>query len=99
MTNDGFQSHADMAAAFRASGAKLACLCASDELYAREAVEAARTLRDAGPAHMYLAGRPGDLEGKLKAAGVGTFVFVDCDALAILRAAYDIIQRHNSRMS
>src|SRR5215831_13372524 len=36
-SNDGFTSHDEIVAAFRASGAKLACLCSSDEVYEREA--------------------------------------------------------------
>src|SRR5262249_7219812 len=39
--NDGFLDRDAMIAAFKASGAKLACLCGSDEVYAHEAVEAA----------------------------------------------------------
>jgi len=90
LTNDGFQSRAEMASAFRASGAKLACLCGSDEGYAKDAADAAKAL--AGARHIYLAGRPRELEGPLKSAGVGTFVFAGCDALAILKAAYDILK-------
>jgi methylmalonyl-CoA mutase len=89
VTNDGFASRAEMVAAFKASGAKLACLCSSNEVYGREAVEAAKTL--AGAAHVYLAGRPRALEGALKAAGVGTLIFSGCDALATLRQAHDIL--------
>lgn len=90
VTNDGFKSHDQMAAAFRASGAKLACLCSSEEVYAKEAVEAAKAL--AGAAHMYLAGRPRDLEAALKMACISTFIFAGCDALATLTAAYDILR-------
>ncbi len=36
VTNDGFASLDDMVAAFKASGAALACLCSSDEVYAQE---------------------------------------------------------------
>ncbi|HEX4556529.1 MAG TPA: methylmalonyl-CoA mutase family protein [Xanthobacteraceae bacterium] len=89
VTNDGFASHDAMAAAFKASGAKLACLCGSDEVYAKEAIEAAKALAVAS--HVYLAGRPRELESRLKAAGVGTFVFAGCDALATLSAAHDIL--------
>ena len=32
--NDGFKDQAEMVAAFKASGAKLACLCSSDKVYA-----------------------------------------------------------------
>jgi methylmalonyl-CoA mutase len=87
--NDGFASRDAMAAAFKTSGAKLACLCSSDEVYAKEAAEAAKAL--AGAAHLYLAGRPRGLEATLKAAGVGTLIFTGCDVLATLRAAHDIL--------
>jgi len=89
VTNDGFASRDELAAAFKASGAKLACLCASYEVYAKEAVAAARAL--AGADHVYLAGRPGERESALTAAGVGTFVYSGCDALATLNAAHEIL--------
>jgi methylmalonyl-CoA mutase len=84
-------SGGDLAAAFKASGAPLACLCSSDEVYAKEAVDAARTLASAGAQHLYLAGRPGDLADALQKAGVQAYVFAGCDALAILKGAHDMI--------
>jgi methylmalonyl-CoA mutase len=89
-TSDGFSSTADMIAAFKASGAKLVCLCGSDETYAAAAMGAAGALRAAGAAHIYLAGRPGDLEDALRTAGVGTFIYIGCDVVATLTAAYDV---------
>ncbi len=85
--NDGFASSEEMIAAFNASGASLACLCSSDDLYAREALDAATALRAVGAKHIYLAGRPGELEVALKAAGVATFIYVGCDVVATLEAA------------
>jgi methylmalonyl-CoA mutase len=90
VTNDGFASRDEMAAAFKASGATLACLCSSDAVYAAQAAEAARAL--VGAAHIYLAGRPRAEEAALRAAGVGTFVFAGCDAVAILTAAHAMLQ-------
>jgi arylsulfatase A-like enzyme len=58
---------------------------------ARWAATAAKALRAAG-ARVYLAGRPAQAEA-LKAAGVETFVFSGCDALAVLQAAHDLIAR------
>src|SRR5262249_24152480 len=52
---------ADLASTLKKSGAKLACLCSSDEVYAKDAVTAAKALSAAGAAHIYLAGRPGEL--------------------------------------
>jgi methylmalonyl-CoA mutase len=88
--NDGFASRDEMIAAFKASGAKLACLCSSDQIYAREAVAAAQALRREG-ASVWLAGRPAALERELTQAGVCDFIFVGCDALAALRRVHDLI--------
>lgn len=80
----------DIAAAFKSAGAQLACLCSSDEVYAREAENAARALASAGAKHIYLAGRPKNAEA-LQKSGVNTFVYTGCDALATLRGAHDIL--------
>ncbi len=89
VTNDGFASRNDMIAAFKASGAKLVCLCSSDKIYATEAADAATALKAAGANPLYLAGRPGELEAALKAAGITGFAYVGCDVVATLRAAHD----------
>jgi len=88
VTNDGFANRDEMVAAFKSSGAKLVCLCSSDKVYAAEAADGARALTAAGATRIYLAGRPGDLEPALKAAGVQDFVYVGCDVVATLRAAH-----------
>jgi methylmalonyl-CoA mutase len=88
--NDGFESRDALVAAFRASRARLACLCSSDAVYAREAVATAQALRGAG-AVLLLAGRPGALEAALTEAGVRGFVFAGCDALAALRTTHGLI--------
>ncbi|WP_369060217.1 methylmalonyl-CoA mutase family protein [Caulobacter sp. 73W] len=67
--------------------ASLAILCSSDDRYAEEAGRAARTLKAAGVKHLYLAGKPGDLERELKAEGVDEFVFAGMDAVAVLDRA------------
>jgi methylmalonyl-CoA mutase len=77
-----------LATAFKSSGAALACLCSSDKIYAEQAVAAAKALQAAGAKHIYLAGRPGEQEAALRAAGVNDFVFAGCDALATLQEAY-----------
>ena len=80
-----------LAAAFKTSGAALACLCSSDKVYEKEAVAGAQALKAAGARHIYLAGRPRELEAALKAAGVQSFIYEGCDALATLRNTYDIL--------
>ena len=89
--NEGFASLAEMTRAFKASGAPLACLCSSDEVYAHEAEPAAKALREAGAKHIYLAGRPGEREAALAAAGVGSFIFVGIDVLAMLKTAHEVL--------
>src|SRR5690606_36739087 len=44
VANDGFASRDDMIAAYKKSGATLACLCSSDKVYEAEAVDAAAAL-------------------------------------------------------
>jgi methylmalonyl-CoA mutase len=85
---EGFVEPAALAAAFKASGAELACLCSSDKMYAEHAVEAARALQAAGASHIYLAGRPGEQETALRNAGVSDFIFAGGDALAMIEEAW-----------
>lgn len=92
---DGFPPGAGQAdwhklmAAFKASGARLACLCSSDAVYEAHAVSAAMALQAAGAKHIYLAGRPGGHETAYRAAGIHHYVFAGLDAVATLQAAYD----------
>jgi methylmalonyl-CoA mutase len=56
VASEGGGDYPKLAAVFKKSGAKLACLCSSDEVYAKEAAEAAKALGAAGAKHIYLAG-------------------------------------------
>jgi methylmalonyl-CoA mutase len=82
---------AALIAAYNKSGAPLACICSSDAVYASEAANAAQALTQAGAKHIYLAGRPGDLEAALKAAGVQDYIYMGCDMLATLQAAHAML--------
>ena len=82
------ETPAQIVAAYRESGAKLACLCSSDTVYCDAAEDVSRALIAAG-ARLYLAGRPGELEDRLRKAGVGGFIFVGCDMHDILGRAFD----------
>jgi len=90
---EGFTDPAALAAAFTASGAKLACLCSSDKIYAAQAVAAAKALQASGARHIYLAGRPGELETTLGAAGITGFIFAGSDALTALQEAYRLTEQ------
>jgi methylmalonyl-CoA mutase len=89
----GFTEPAALAAAFRTSGTALVCLCSSDKVYAERAEAAAKALQAAGARHIYLAGRAGEREAALRVAGVNDFVYAGGDALAMLGAAYRLMER------
>jgi len=74
------------AAAFAASGARIACLCGPDEAYA-DAAPMAGALKAAGAALIHLAGKPGAQEPDWRAAGIDAFVFAGCDAITPLEQA------------
>jgi methylmalonyl-CoA mutase len=89
----GFTDPAALATAFETSGAALACLCSSNKVYAAQATAAAKALQDAGARHIYLAGRPGEKEAALRAAGVNDFIFAGGDAVAALQQAYRLVEQ------
>ncbi|MFG2349769.1 methylmalonyl-CoA mutase family protein [Streptomyces phaeochromogenes] len=68
---------------FEDSGATEACLCSSDALYEERAAEVTASLKSAGAAQVFLAGRPGQY------SGVDAYVFAGCDAVAVLSATLD----------
>jgi methylmalonyl-CoA mutase len=70
-----------MIEAFRASGARVAVICGADSAYADDAENAARLLKAAVADWVILAGKPGEREAALRAAGVDQFVFAGQDAL------------------
>jgi methylmalonyl-CoA mutase len=80
-----------LTAAFTASGAHAACVCSSDALYAAHGAAAAMALKAAGARYVVLAGRPGDRQEEYRSAGIDDFVYLGCDAIAALTAAYDEI--------
>jgi methylmalonyl-CoA mutase len=90
--SEGFADPAALAAAFEASGAALVCLCSSDKVYAGQAAAAAKALQAVGARHIYLAGRGGEQEAALRAAGVNDFIFAGGDALTVLQDAYRLTE-------
>ena len=79
---------AEIAAAFRASGARVACLASSDRIYAEHAAPVARALKAAGAEQLWLAGSPGERAGSDAAAGIDGHLFVGANALAVLRSVH-----------
>ncbi len=75
----------DLVAAFRDSGAPVACLCGSDVAYGESAEAVAAALRSAGATTVLLAGKPADIDG------VTGYVHTGCDALAVLSDTLDTL--------
>ena len=67
------------------SDADMVVICSSDSLYDTVAAAAVASLRQAGAGTVILAGRPGEREHDLRAAGVGRFIHAGDDMLATLR--------------
>jgi len=80
-----------VASAFSASGARLACLCSSDAVYAELAEAAIGALKAAGARQVLLAGRPAGLEATLKAAGLDGCIFAGSNMLASLGSIYQAL--------
>ncbi len=74
------ESPSELAAAFQASGCKIAVLCGADKRYAEEAVAAANALKKAGVVALWLA-------GKHEADGVDRHIFMGCDLVHELTLA------------
>lgn len=74
------ESAAELAAAFAASGCKIAVLCGADKRYADEAETAAQAVKEKGAVALWLA-------GKHEAAGVDRHIFMGCDVVHELTVA------------
>jgi methylmalonyl-CoA mutase len=79
---------AELAREFTASGATVACLCSSDQLYAEHGEAVVAALKGAGARRVLLAGRP---QEAYQRAGVDEFVFAGGDAVAVLTSVLDEI--------
>lgn len=81
---DGLDSAQSVATAFRESGTALACLCTSDAHCEDHLQAIGQALTEAGVAHLYLAGRPGEKRETYRSYGVGTFIHRGIDILDVL---------------
>ncbi len=84
VASDGYETAEQAAEAFKASGAQVACICSSDGVYADIGAASAKALKGAGAAQVLLAGRPGDIEAELSAAGVDQYVYAGQDMVELL---------------
>jgi methylmalonyl-CoA mutase len=49
-------------------------------------------LKSAGARLVFLVGPPGEREAELRQAGIDTFIYAGCDALATLQATHQALQ-------
>jgi len=89
----GTDSIEALAQQFRDSGASIACLCGRDEGYAALA-GAADALHEAGAQAVYIAGAPATLGALARhdLQFIQRLVHDDCDVLAILREAHELLR-------
>jgi methylmalonyl-CoA mutase len=78
-----------IAEAFRRSGARIACLCSTSDVYAQQGADCARALKEAGAARLGAASRPEELADAFGEVPVDFFAFAGCDALSILIRLYE----------
>ncbi|RTL73304.1 MAG: methylmalonyl-CoA mutase [Hyphomicrobiales bacterium] len=87
---EGTSNTADVGRMFAESGARIACLCSSDAVYAELGEAAASMLKTAGAQSVLLAGRPKD-DAALKAAGVDLLVYAGVDAVEVLKKLHALL--------
>ncbi|MEM7621728.1 MAG: methylmalonyl-CoA mutase family protein [Planctomycetota bacterium] len=83
--SDGFEDVDAATEDFASSGATVAVICSTDDRYAGVVDVLATKLHAAGARTVVLAGAPGDREAAYRGSGVDRFIYVKCDAVAILR--------------
>jgi methylmalonyl-CoA mutase len=90
----GIEATSGTVSDYRADRAAIACVCASVKVSEQELASAAATLKHNGARHIYFAARSA---GRQDTTGAQTLIDESSDALATLRAAYDILQQQKDR--
>lgn len=85
VVGNGYRDADAAAQAFAESGAGIAVICSSDQLYPDLVPRLAPQLKAAGARTVVLAGNPGANEGSWREAGVDRFIFIKCDVLGALQ--------------
>jgi methylmalonyl-CoA mutase len=84
LNNDGYPDAAAAARAYAHSSTEIAVICSSDAIYAKEAEATAKGLKAAGAKRVLMAGKPGESEAALRAAGVDGFLYAGQNAVTAL---------------
>lgn len=83
IANDGFDTAGTTAEAWVQSGASMAVVCSSDEVYVQRAAATVAALKEAGCSYVLLAGRPDERWG------ADSYIYLGCDALAALGEVHE----------
>ncbi|MEL0079842.1 MAG: methylmalonyl-CoA mutase family protein [Rhodospirillales bacterium] len=92
-SDDGYDTGASAADAFKASGAKIACICGSESGYGEKAIDFAQALKTEGASQIWLAGRAGGNEEAYAGSGIDGYIYVGADipnALKLAQAAIGV---------
>jgi methylmalonyl-CoA mutase len=81
------------------SAADVVCLCSSDARYAQLGAPVLEALGRLGARELTLAGRPGELEAGLRAAGLVHELYLGCDAVLVLCAMLDGVEKARGGVS
>jgi methylmalonyl-CoA mutase len=84
LTNDGFATVEQAAAAFSKAGTGMTVICSSDARYPDLVPELATALEAAGARTVLVAGKPREHEEAWRAAGVTGFIHIGCDQYQLL---------------
>ena len=95
ITNNGFDDQSEMIAAYKKSGASIACLCSTDDRYGEDAVTAAKNLKEAGAQAVYLVARPSFLKSVEESdqSAFHALLYKGNDMVEALTEALSIINR------
>lgn len=88
---EGYADAEACVAAFRKSGAKIACLCSADPIYEEKVATVAPALKRAGCQYLFLAGNPGDKKADYQAAGVDDFIALGGNVLEQTRTTLALL--------
>ncbi|WP_209008768.1 methylmalonyl-CoA mutase family protein [Pseudovibrio japonicus] len=86
-----FENIDELVSCFQISGAKVACICSSDKVYAEQALDVLKRLKTAGAERVTLAGRPKDLLADLVENGLDGTIYQGCDMLVELKACFEVV--------
>lgn len=89
--DDGARSPLQAEVEFTDSSCAVAVICSSDGVYAERAAATATALKEAGAALVAIAGGPGELADRYRAAGVDEFWHEGIDVVATLRRLHSTL--------